>query len=855
MSDLNVKGLNFNINDEPELSDYMELSFQSLMGEKVKSANSLLYKIALNISNNDISKAELNIHKRPIENKNEIIFLNKMFIDNVVLSSISTKGRKKDDIGYYNIIIRNHFKQIYNNRRMRVMCISTSTNNDLLTKQNIKRFTELTNAKLKNDNDSFKLMDYLIKLNDIDKDRANNILQGQELQALNNQGIYINNIDYTVDLGFSFDSDILINELMTNFNFHFDGELHLRFIEEKYKNIVHFWILDKLTDIKIRVKIYNKFIQTMESPAVRTSTGSHLLHWINHDNKDFDDAIFKSLDYGYSRLEMTFYNDTIPSDDLVHRNFEFVYDIIKKTSNDAIFYNTINNQFKAIMDQVSENLFVFDKTKKQLLQVRWYNKLSNKMNGIIHKKIGYFSNRLINILGRFTFNDKPIKIVMIEYDKANEMTDTDENENNDSNELYILDDENDENDEKKIPYDKNQRIKINVRTYLKTGYNYTNLSDTNERMTISHLENQPIVKGIDYQNMNFIIQTEINNNQLKNELNNIFFTMIITDKKIEYLQTNKIKMRATITTRKHKVLNIQGINDQVERFKINNEIKNEEFKKYQMKRLININKLNEIDNYYTMTISEKKSFKDYNINEIFFITAFMFRGNNIVLFYDYIKTEWIFGNAQLLDFINNEIVIKYYQSIKHKDFDNRKIYYFTNANDDIDYIATAILTKKTVNKHKDKLYILSITNNLSKETYINEDDKNDNNDEINGHDEDVIYEINDEIKRINTLTFDNLELTETYEIVGIKRVIYRKMYHYYFHIKYQKKYLSYNNCEKKIYVANGWMRDVFESLDINLLIGEKPLYFKILPTKKSSKSKLQENLIEMNDKIISQYKL
>ena len=156
MSERNIKGLNFDINDEKELSDYMELSFQSLLGDKMTNIKNILYKIGLNISANDTSKANININKRPRDNKNEIIFLNKMFIDNIVLCGISTKSRGKDDIGYYNIIIRNHFKQIYDKKKMRVMCISESKNNQCLTSYNINKYQNLTNAKLKNDKDKFK---------------------------------------------------------------------------------------------------------------------------------------------------------------------------------------------------------------------------------------------------------------------------------------------------------------------------------------------------------------------------------------------------------------------------------------------------------------------------------------------------------------------------------------------------------------------------------------------------------------------------------------------------------------------------------------------------------------------------
>ena len=107
------------------------------------------------------------------------------------------------------------------------------------------------------------------------------------------------------------------------------------------------------------------------------------------------------------------------------------------------FYNTINNQFTGIMEKVNEKLFIYDKTKKQLLQIRWINSLSQKMNAILFKNIGYSSNRMMNILGRFTFNNKPIKMVMIEYDKYNN-DNTDEED--DDNDLLIVD--NDEEEDK-----------------------------------------------------------------------------------------------------------------------------------------------------------------------------------------------------------------------------------------------------------------------------------------------------------------------------------------------------------------------------------------------------------------------
>ena len=59
----------------------------------------------------------------------------------------------------------------------------------------------------------------------------------------------------------------------------------------------------------------------------------------------------------------------------------------------------------------------------------------------------------------------------------------------------------------------------------------------------------------------------------------------------------------------------------------------------------------------------------------------------------------------------------------------------------------------------------------------------------------------------------------------------------------------------KIFIGNQWMREIFDTIDLNKIIGAKPLKFKVLQTKKSTKAKVSENLIEVDNNIINQYKL
>ena len=57
--------------------------------------------------------------------------------------------------------------------------------------------------------------------------------------------------------------------------------------------------------------------------------------------------------------------------------------ILSKTSDDAIFYITINNNVYEIMNEFKENVYVYDKTTK-IFQIRWINPLSENMNAILY---------------------------------------------------------------------------------------------------------------------------------------------------------------------------------------------------------------------------------------------------------------------------------------------------------------------------------------------------------------------------------------------------------------------------------------------------------------------------------------
>ena len=58
----------------------------------------------------------------------------------------------------------------------------------------------------------------------------------------------------------------------------------------------------------------------------------------------------------------------------------------------------------------------------------------------------------------------------------------------------------------------------------------------------------------------------------------------------------------------------------------------------------------------------------------------------------------------------------------------------------------------------------------------------------------------------------------------------------------------------KIFIANFWMKKILNEIDYKNLIDKEPINFKLLKSK-TTPSKRLENLIEIDENIISQYKL
>jgi hypothetical protein len=153
--------------------------------------------------------------------------------------------------------------------------------------------------------------------------------------------------------------------------------------------------------------------------------GSHLNNWINNPGNKLRDTFKKSVPYGILRIEITYTldntdNKTPPTIKQVSEDMEYVKSLLEMAPKDTYFYCSINNQYKRLIEQVKQNVIVYNITTKTLLFCRWFNSLTNKINGFWKDKIT--KTDFILTLNQYTFN-RPFKLILMEsYDEIKTST-------------------------------------------------------------------------------------------------------------------------------------------------------------------------------------------------------------------------------------------------------------------------------------------------------------------------------------------------------------------------------------------------------------------------------------------------
>lgn len=307
-----------------------------------------------------------------------------IFCDNFILSTPRTMVEKKNaDVGLYNQRI-----------------------NIVLSKHKQSGFIKAVGY-------NGERQKYKISCNSIPLDVVKKIITDKELT---DHRIELEDIDITQDFSGSFNKKDVV-ESMLGSGFRLQGE-------EGYDED-DATILDNSNSVgdncltfmdkneygtTIRSKIYNKFVQEIESDSVRDNFGHHIHGWCTESGFQ-KDTVKKALQNGIIRIETTFYSKYVPTQEEMQSSFKLWRRILKPN----VCYSTpISKQWEVVTERISRNLVI--KTDKTIAVCHWINSLTGKVGGVIKetKNLADFHW----MVAELTFQ-KPIDIIFV--DREEEM--------------------------------------------------------------------------------------------------------------------------------------------------------------------------------------------------------------------------------------------------------------------------------------------------------------------------------------------------------------------------------------------------------------------------------------------------
>ncbi|CAC5394758.1 unnamed protein product [Mytilus coruscus] len=264
--------------------------------------------------------------------------------------------------------------------------------------------------------------------------------------SLADHGIRLQDVDITKDFAGSFDRTTLRNHMLTNHGFRMQNRRHnVMDLDDKYAFVDKdddmedgedaldtptilrntksvggncLTYMDKHNGHPIRSKVYNKFVQSLESASVVGNMGYHLWDWCNNPGSRLRETIDRSLEHGLTRVEVTFYNVVPTMWDIEYVLGRWQEYVVR----DICFSTPPRKQWEALAEQVKSNTMVVCEKTRQILLAHWANQYTGKVGGIYRKCFPKedFATTVQWIASELTF-DLPIHILYLHVDKKEDM--------------------------------------------------------------------------------------------------------------------------------------------------------------------------------------------------------------------------------------------------------------------------------------------------------------------------------------------------------------------------------------------------------------------------------------------------
>ena len=334
---------------------------------------------------------------------------NDKFVDNFVLRVLVANyliyKKTYAEVGSINRTIRAMLER-NGLEKCKVKAISLSIANDIPAEMMAKMPFRINDKDC--DATEYYFQDYKIACANVE---YGSVLQFLRTKEYVQRGLFLKDIDVTMDYAGSFDRDEVIDYMVTNHDLWCQGA-----DEDTTKTILDnsdkvgqncLTYMERINGMSKRSKIYNKMVQMLECKGVRDSIGCHWKDWVSQDDTRLARARDDASQRGLTRSEVTFYcQNDIPSDEIMEVTLKRIVQYVDASMVYTTPYTCVWN---AYCDSLVHSLVVVNRTQDTALIVYSYNELTQNISG---QYISKWSERKMWSLVNLTLNGNlPIDLI------------------------------------------------------------------------------------------------------------------------------------------------------------------------------------------------------------------------------------------------------------------------------------------------------------------------------------------------------------------------------------------------------------------------------------------------------------
>lgn len=223
------------------------------------------------------------------------------------------------------------------------------------------------------------------------------------LSELHKHYVILRSIDVTVDCGF-ISTRKIIEEYLLSRNLASKHTI----VDDRRSvgdNCISFTQRSSILEgAKTRTKIYNKFVQIIESSELLQTIGSRLSHLVANPGAAFMDKLKRFRERGYTRIELTVYGSSLFVPVLYKRAMDHL--VKDDLALCPTFKVPLQNQWHAVVDKLMQVVAVYVEDKEMFAYCHWWNSLTRRKQGLCRSNIG--KDLVETLLANFSFNDRLI---------------------------------------------------------------------------------------------------------------------------------------------------------------------------------------------------------------------------------------------------------------------------------------------------------------------------------------------------------------------------------------------------------------------------------------------------------------